>query len=88
VALWGGAFSFIKKDNPLAKRPFIICFVIYPPFLNYLLRTVFFYKWHGDGIDISPLIHGEAEHTTKCPVRSGKYPMGMSGCVKLRPLQT
>ena len=37
----GGAFSFIKKDNLMGKRLFIICFVIYPPFLNYLLRTVF-----------------------------------------------
>jgi hypothetical protein len=44
----------------MGKRPFVICFVIYPPFLNYLLRTVFFYKWHGDCIDISPLITDEA----------------------------
>ena len=44
----------------MGKRPFVICFVIYPPFLKYLLRTVFFYKWHGDCIDISPLITDKA----------------------------
>jgi hypothetical protein len=56
----GGAFSFIKKDNPMDKRHFIIFFVIYPPFLNYLLRTEIFYKWHGAIIYISPLITDEA----------------------------
>ena len=34
----GGTFSYIKKDNPMAKRPFIICFVIYPPIFELSLK--------------------------------------------------